>query len=279
MDINYNSPRELRGFLETHHLAMSKQFGQNFLVNKDARAKLLEALELKPGTDVWEIGPGLGAMTQGLLERGASVHAFEIDSGFCRILRSLFPDKQRFFLYEGDVFKQYHSAPRAHLLIGNLPYSIAAALLAEFIEQEYYFDRIVVTVQKEVADRMIARPCSHTYSAFSVLCASVYCVKRIAAVPARLFYPVPHVDSQGVQLDLRADFPVYPRLFRPLVRGLFSVRRKTIKNSLRMFLNTQCITGDAGIMLKQCAIVENTRAEQLSCEDFLRLAHCISSFI
>ena len=232
--INYDSPRALRAFLEERGLGMRKKFGQNFLVNPQARAKLLDALDLPPGSPVWEIGPGLGAMTAGLLERGAKVTAFEIDPAFAHALGEFFGSDPAFRLVEGDVLKTWSGADAGGelFLLGNLPYNIAALILADFIERGRFFTRIVVTVQREVARRMAAAPGTVDYSSFTVLCSSVYKVSPLQVIKASSFYPAPRVDSQGVRLDflpVRRDLPLH---FYPLVRSLFSARRKKLKNTL-----------------------------------------------
>ncbi|MDR0624534.1 MAG: 16S rRNA (adenine(1518)-N(6)/adenine(1519)-N(6))-dimethyltransferase RsmA, partial [Treponema sp.] len=224
--INYDSGRELKVFLDEHQLGMRKKFGQNFLINREIRNKLVDALDIGKGEAVWEIGPGLGAMTRELLDRGGRVRAFEIDPGFIRILKELFGGEKNFTLVEGDVIKTWPREERAGYLLGNLPYNIGAALLADFIEQGRYFKRIVITVQKEVARRAAALPGSPDYSSFSVLCASAYTVTPLMIIRGSSFYPAPHVDSQGLRLDRKTgpESPACPALFYPLVRGLFSSR-------------------------------------------------------
>ena len=238
--INYNSARELRSFLEERGLGMRKKFGQNFLINPAVRSKLLDALELQPEDEVWEIGPGLGAMTAGLLERGARVTAFEIDTAFARHLKEFFADESTgasFRLIEGDVMKTWKTVPsrKETLLLGNLPYNVGAALLADFIENGRFFKRMVVTVQREVAARMAAAPGSKDYSSFSVLCSSAYKITLLSVIKGSSFYPVPRVESQGVLLELLPAAEAKPQFFYPLVRALFSSRRKTIRNTLSSF--------------------------------------------
>ena len=239
--VNYNSSRELRAFLEGRGLGARKRFGQNFLINPRIRSGLLDAMGLRGGDGVWEIGPGLGAMTTGLLERGARVTAFEIDPAFAAILREFFAGEApgTFRLVEGDALKTWRKAdaPLAEetLLFGNLPYNAAAALLADFIENGRFFKRMVVTVQREVALRMTAPPGSSDYSSFSVLCSSVYKVVPLFVIKGSSFYPAPRVDSRGVRLDLIPARGELPKLFYPLVRGLFSSRRKAIRNTLSAF--------------------------------------------
>jgi len=278
MELNYNSAAELRAFLDRNGLGMRKKFGQNFLINPAVRHALVRALEAEAGESVWEIGPGLGAMTSLLLETGLSVRAFEVDPGFARTLRELFAGNAGFTLVEGDVLKTWAAEPPAPYLLGNLPYNIAATLLAGFIEQRRFFKRIVVTVQREVALRMAAGPGCADYSSFSVVCASAYRVKPLMIIKSASFYPRPNVDSQAVLLELREDAArIRPACFYPLVRRLFSSRRKMIKNNLTGFFNPgqgapAAMTLDA---LEKSALDGNKRAEDLTLDEFAALAKTI----
>ncbi|MFP3041647.1 16S rRNA (adenine(1518)-N(6)/adenine(1519)-N(6))-dimethyltransferase RsmA [Treponema primitia] len=286
--INYDSPQALRSYLDGKGLGMRKQFGQNFLINGDARRKLLDALEIRSGDKVWEVGPGLGAMTAGLLERGALVSAFEIDRGFITALGEFFGDNPGFTLIPGDALKTWPAAftglETAGYFLGNLPYNIAATLLADFIEKNCFFKRMVITVQREVARRMAAQPGSADYSSLSVLCASAYTVHPLMVLKGASFYPAPKVDSQGLRLELRTDIDpaAYPPSFRPLVRGLFSARRKTVKNNLQNFLHSGILNGEGHFaakaqdlspeLLEKAGIRPNERAENLRINEFLALA-------
>lgn len=278
---DYDSPGKLRAFLDARGLGARKKFGQNFLVNPAAREELLEALDIRAGDEIWEIGPGLGAMTAGLLERGGKLTAFEIDPGFCAALRALFGGQESFRLIEGDVFKTWPGAAGGGeeelFLFGNLPYNAGASLLGDFIEKGRFFKRMVVTVQREVADRMTAKPGSSNYSSFSVLCASVYALRPLKVIKGASFYPVPRVDSRGVRLDLLPPGErEKPPLFYPLVRALFSSRRKTIKNSLSAFIHSGIIKGKAGgeafEILSRSGLSGERRPETLDIEEFTRLA-------
>jgi 16S rRNA (adenine1518-N6/adenine1519-N6)-dimethyltransferase len=276
MTPNYNSAADLRAFLEQNGLGMRKKFGQNFLLNPGVRQALVRALEAQAGENVWEVGPGLGAMTSLLLEKGLRVRAFEIDAGFARALRELFAGNAAFTLVEGDVLKTWPGEPAAPYLLGNLPYNIAAALLSGFIEQGRFFNRIVVTVQREVARRMAAAPGSADYSSFSVLCASAYRVKPLMVIKGASFYPKPNVDSQAVLLEPREDAArIRPACFYPLVRQLFSSRRKTIKNNLVAFFASQESGAMAVHALEKSGLDGGKRAENLSLEDFEALAQAI----
>jgi len=274
--INYNSAAALKSFMKSEGLAMQKKFGQNFLINPSLRQTLTSALGANGGDDVWEVGPGLGAMTALLLEGGFNVYAFEIDAGFIRVLKKIFFDKKNFFLIEGDVMKKWESQKAAPLLLGNLPYNIAAALLADLIEKSRHFSRIVVTVQKEVALRMAASAGSPDYSSFSVLCASVYTIKPLMTIRPSSFYPQPNVDSMGVLLEKKNNTEQYPAVFYPLVRALFKSRRKTIKNNLMAFFSSR--TGNHDLctaILHETGLSGKERAEELELEAFLSMAKSI----
>jgi 16S rRNA (adenine1518-N6/adenine1519-N6)-dimethyltransferase len=299
--VNYNSGREIRAFLEERGLGARKKFGQNFLINPRVRSALLDAMELRGGEHVWEIGPGLGAMTAGLLERGAWVTAFEIDPAFAGILRGHFAPLSNgqapgtFRLVEGDALKTWRKVealPAEEMyLFGNLPYSAAAALLADFIENGRFFKRIVVTVQREVALRMAAAPGSSDYSSFSVLCSSVYKVTPLFIIKGSSFYPAPRVDSQGVRFDLLPVRGDLPRLFYPLVRGLFSSRRKTIRNTLTAFAasviinkpvsqGASCTARDAALeALNRASISGDRRPEMLDKDEFAALAAFLEEIV
>ena len=272
-EVNYNSAAALKAFLEERGLGMRKKFGQNFLINPGARAALVEALDARAGESVWEIGPGLGAMTRALLDKGLLVRAFEIDAGFARALADIFAADPGFALVEGDALKTWPTQAPAPYLFGNLPYNIAAALLADFVESGLVFRRAVVTVQREVAQRMAARPGSAGYSSFSVLCASAYVVKPLLVLKGASFYPRPNVDSQGVLLEARAGAEARPACFFPLVRRLFASRRKTIKNNLCAFLAERGKSAElCAALLEECTLDGSLRAENLRVEDFALLA-------
>jgi len=275
MELNYNSAANLRAFLDDKGLGMRKKFGQNFLINPNTRQALADALEAKTGEAVWEIGPGLGAMTKILLEKGLLVHAFEIDPGFVRVLKELFVADTGLTLVEGDALKTWGAQRPAPYLLGNLPYNVGSALLADFIEKGLFFKRMVVTVQREVALRMAAGVGSADYSSFSVMCSSAYRVKPLMLIKSASFYPRPNVDSQGVLLELRDEPNAQnrPSCFYPLVRQLFSSRRKTIKNNLTALLARRGNSPEAATaLLEKSAIDGGLRAENLHIDGFLVLA-------
>jgi 16S rRNA (adenine1518-N6/adenine1519-N6)-dimethyltransferase len=307
--LNYDSPLALRALLDSRGLGMRKKFGQNFLINPAVRKKLTDALELGPGDRVWEIGPGLGAMTRELLDRGALVTAFEIDPGFTDFLREEFGGLANFSLVRGDALKTWKEERPVPFLLGNLPYNIAATLLGDMIEGGRFFRRLVVTVQKEVGRRMAARPGEADYSSFTVLVSGLYHVRPLMTISGSSFFPRPRVDSAGLRLELREEFlPLltdgdgdaafsapeqgtgentgvprspFPPLFYPLVRRLFSCRRKTVKNTLCAFVSSRLGGVSPGgrdskdlalRALESCGIRPEERPENLDIPQFRDLA-------
>lgn len=279
---DYNSPFELKQFLDQNGFSMQKKFGQNFLVNADARKKLIDFLQIDENTSVWEVGPGLGAMTSEILERNAKLTAFEIDRGFASMVKQFFAEYEengKFFLIEGDVLKTWKNYLETTSLpdrfFGNLPYNIAATIIADTIENNIRFDRCVFTVQKEVAQRMTAKPSQDDYSSFSVLCQWAYDVKNIMDLAGGNFWPKPNVDSRAVLFTKKEDFPRCnnPKLFVKMQRALFSSRRKTVRNNLSQFLNNNDIAVEC---LNKADIDIMKRAEVLTIDELLKLSDIIN---
>ena len=278
---DYNSPAELKQFLDSHGFSMQKKFGQNFLINETARNRLIEALQVSKETKVWEVGPGLGSMTSGLLEKGADLTVFEIDRGFASLITEFFEEysqKNSFRIVEGDVLKtwkkQLDEKNLPDRFFGNLPYNIAASIIADTIENNVRFERCVFTVQKEVAQRMCAKPGSDDYSSFSALCQWAYDVKPLLDLTGGNFWPKPNVDSRAVLMTKKSDFPCCknPALFIKMQRALFSSRRKTVRNNLSQFLKNNDL---AVTCLEKAGIDIMKRAEVLTLPELLNLSDII----
>lgn len=274
----YDSPVALKAFLDSKGMAMQKKFGQNFLVNGHARNRLIDSLEVKEGTTVWEVGPGLGAMTANIIDRGCFLTAFEIDRGFAAVLKDIFPEDGHFRLVEGDVLKTWKKEMESNGIperfFGNLPYNVAAAIVADMISAGVRFEKAVVTVQKEVAQRMAAKPGTADYSSFSVLCQWAYDVTPIMDLAGGCFWPRPNVDSRAVKMVKKDNFPNCKdaTLFMKILRMLFLQRRKTVKNNLSQLPGG---TAQAERVLKEAGIDPSIRAERLTLEEMLHLADVI----
>jgi 16S rRNA (adenine1518-N6/adenine1519-N6)-dimethyltransferase len=236
---DYDAPSSLKALLELEGLAMSKRFGQNFLVDRRMRGRILDELKAEGKARIWEIGPGIGAMTALALEAGFQVTAFEIDHGFVRLLKRCFGERDSFRLVEGDFLRTWRGELEANGppdgIFGNLPYSAANAIVCALIEGGLVPPRMVFTMQKEAAMRMAAVPGTKDYSAFSVLCTSACKVRLAFDIGAGSFWPAPRVTSTVVTLQPRAN-PVGAgnrAAFSAFVRAAFSSRRKMLRNNLK----------------------------------------------
>ena len=281
---DYNSPLALKAFLDDNGMAMQKKFGQNFLVNEDARKKIIDSLDIGEASSVWEVGPGLGCMTDEILSRGAKVTAFEIDHGFARLLRLFFENyskNDKFQLVEGDVLKTWkkHSVENGipQRFFGNLPYNVAATIIADTINEGVRFDKVVVTIQKEVAQRMSAKEGSANYSSFSVLCQWAYDIKNLVDLAGGNFWPVPNVASRAVLMTKKEDFPRCdnPKLFMRMIRQLFSSRRKTVRNNLLALAGGE----KTDMALEKAGIKASVRAEELSVDSLLKLSDSLNEVL
>ncbi|NBK23981.1 MAG: ribosomal RNA small subunit methyltransferase A [Spirochaetia bacterium] len=283
----YDSPNAITRLLEREDLAMSKKFGQNFLISHPVRERIVDLLEVQAGQKVWEIGPGIGSITSLLLEKRAHVTAFEIDHGFCRILsEQAFGDDPLFRLVEGDALKtlptllQREGEPSR--ICGNLPYNVGSVILAKLLESSFRPPRMVFTLQKEVVDRICAQPGSKDWSSFSLLAQADYEVSLATTINSGAFYPPPKVTSSVILFTLRGESKVAPSLrtyFFTLVRDLFAQRRKTVKNNL-LGGKVGAMVGRDGVqwVLDDAHVDSSLRAEALDWEQFLALSASLSSY-
>ena len=272
-DFNYEKQKDIVSLLEEKGFAMNKKFGQNFLLPRSIRERIVSQMGDIEGRSVFEIGPGLGSITSIMLEKGAVLKAFEIDHGFASILREeAFGDEKNFSLVEGDALKtlkEENAVP--DLIVGNLPYNVGSVIIADIIERGFLPERMVFTLQKEVVERMGAKSGGKDYSSFSLLSQLDYDILQAFTIPRSAFYPEPNVDSAVVVMRKKSLCAIKKgerEKFFTLLRTLFSQRRKTIKNNLsRLFADKTQIAD----VLEKAGIDEKERAENLSLEDVVRL--------
>jgi 16S rRNA (adenine1518-N6/adenine1519-N6)-dimethyltransferase len=280
--MNYDSPAEIRRTLAGLGLTLKKRWGQNFLVNRGVREKILELVDPRPEEVVWEIGPGLGCLTSGLLGRCRLLVAFEIDHGLLRFLSQSFGGREDFALEAGDAVQRWAGALGRYgapdKVVGNLPYSAASAVIGSFAEKGLSPKRMVFTVQRELASRLIAAAGGKNYSAFSALCQHAYRVLEMFAIRPGSFYPAPQVSSAVVRLEPRgqAEDPRVRTLFRELVQAAFRSRRKTLWNNLQVWSADIPPERLAGA-LREEGIDPGCRAEQLEPERLAALARRLAS--
>ncbi|HVE49582.1 MAG TPA: 16S rRNA (adenine(1518)-N(6)/adenine(1519)-N(6))-dimethyltransferase RsmA [Casimicrobiaceae bacterium] len=247
-----------------------KRFGQHFLADTHYVERIVAAIAPRAGDRIVEIGPGLAALTQKLVERAGHVVAIEIDRDLAARLRERFAADQ-LTLIEGDALDT-DLAPLGDSLrvVGNLPYNISSPLLFHLASQTATLRDIHVMLQREVVDRMVATPSISAYGRLSVMLQSRFAIERLFIVPAGAFRPPPKVESavaRLVPLDGRAQAIANDERFAKVVAAAFSQRRKTLRNALASIADTAT--------MMRVGIDPGARGETLSVADFARLANAL----
>lgn len=259
--------------LQTFGLKAKKRFGQNFLINEKVVQAIAQAAQIGPGDLVLEIGPGIGTLTQALAETGAQVKSVEIDQSLLPVLAKTLEGYTNVEIIPGDVLKVDLGEITQHepfTVAANLPYYITTPIIFALLEQQLPLKRLVVMVQKEVAERMTAGPGTKDYGPLS-LALQYYSEPRLAlSVPARDFMPAPKVDSMVVVCEKREQPPVDadPKLFFQVVRAAFSQRRKMLSNCLK---SLGLSSDQVKTLMERAGIDGKRRGESLSMEEFDKL--------
>ena len=266
-------PLNAAAILRAHGLRADKSLGQNFLQDSYALEKITAAAEILPTDTVLEVGPGLGALTRHLAVAAKRVIAVELDGRLLPPLRETITGYTNIEIIHGDMLKL---APAEivpvsdYLVVANIPYYITSALLRHLLETTPRPRRVVLTVQKEVAERICAAPGDMSLLALSV---QVYGQPRVVAtVPAGAFYPAPKVDSAVVRIDLSpAPFIPYTLLdtFFALAKAGFSQKRKKLRNSLSAGMRKS--PAEMEETLRAAGIDPQRRAETLSLAEWREL--------
>lgn len=212
-----------------------KSWGQNFLIDHNIQRKILDLAEIVPGERVVEIGPGRGILTKGLLDRGAEVTAVEIDPRLVEFLQKELPHP-KLNLILGDALRHpYERLPAPYKVVANLPYYLSTPLLFRLLQERRRVDRMVLMLQKEVADRLAATVGRKSYGALSIIIQFYADIRVAFTVSPNCFQPRPLVDSAVVELRPLPSprLPVRDELFfSKVVKGAFAHRRKRLANAL-----------------------------------------------
>ena len=249
---------------------LKKRLGQHFLTNKSILRRIVQLANISSGDTVVEIGPGKGTLTTELANAAGRVIGIEIDRDFIPALRSTVPSNVE--ITEGDAL-QIDLPDTPFHVVSNLPYNVATPLFKRFIEHRNHILAVTVMVQKEVAERLIAKPRTKTYGPLSVLIQYYANVTYGFTVRPGAFTPPPKVDSAVIRLEWKPDVP-NGTLFTDFVHEVFSSRRKTLANNLLGMFGS---LGRDEIVhrLEQCRIAVNARPEELSLDEFLRVYNLI----
>lgn len=267
------APLDVSGLLRRHNLTPKKSLGQNFLVDSTVLSKLVAAAGLPADVTVLEIGPGLGSLTRYLARAARRVVAIELDQNLIPILETVLAGQENVRVMHGDILKIKLAdleLPQGYIVVANIPYYITSAILRRLLETQTRPSRLVLTVQREVAERICAGPGDHSLLSLSV---QVYGAPRpVLHIPAGAFYPPPQIDSATLRVDIHPN----PRIpahqldaFFRLAKAGFSQKRKTLRNALSAGLAWSAIKTED--LLHKTGIDPMRRAETLSIEEWASL--------
>ncbi|MCL4117080.1 UNVERIFIED_CONTAM: hypothetical protein GTU68_050758 [Idotea baltica] len=251
-------------------LAPDKSLGQHFLVDPNQIDRIVRLAGVKPGDHVVEVGPGLGALTAGLVDAGCNVVAVEVDDGLVGALRSQFGENSAVTVVHHDAltvdWDQVTPPDRSWAMVANLPYNVATPLVLDVLDMVPQVKTLLVMVQREVAERLVAAPGSSNYGIPSVKVAYWATGELVAKVPPSVFLPPPRVESALVQL-VRHEQPMYDEPIGPvfeLVRAAFGKRRKMLRKSLSGLVTAE--------QFEAAGIASDTRPERIGVEQWCALA-------
>lgn len=238
-----------------------KRFGQNFLIDNHVINKIIDNIQLKNSDEVYEIGPGLGALTKHIIEKVAKLTIIEIDFNLANNFKSWQDDKLTIHL--GDALKYDFSKSNNSRIVGNLPYNISTPLLFHLMKYVDNIKDMTFMLQKEVVERIISKPNNKVYGRLSVIMQMSFDVKMLFKVPAEAFKPMPKVESAIIYLKPKTKITGFNYdYFAMIVKESFSKRRKTLRNCLKSIINQN----DTDIDLSK-------RAEMLDVNDFIILTN------
>ena len=277
------SPSYIREILDKYGFEFSKALGQNFLIDGNILKNISKAGEITKEDLILEIGPGIGTLTEELALNAKKVVAVELDKNLLPILGETLKAYDNIEVVHGDILKldlkelidnKLEGGPIK--VVANLPYYITTPIIGKLLEEDLNIHSIIIMVQKEVADRIVATPNSKDYGALSLFINFYSHPQIILKVPKTVFMPQPRVDSAVVKLNIKDELPDVDRdLFFKVVKSAFNKRRKTLLNSLS--------SGELGLekeiiknVLKEADIPFNIRAENLNIEDFIKISKILS---
>lgn len=260
-----------------------KRLGQNFLIDKGVAKRIVDAANLGPHDLVVEIGPGRGALTEGLAKKANRVIAVEIDKGLCQILRERFLESSdNLRIVEGDILNFDFKGLSKVVVLGNLPYYITSPIIVHLLEHKHHLDTILVTVQKEFAQRLCAKSGTKLYSPITCLVQYHTDVSTIFKISRNAFLPRPEVDSCLVRFKILSTPRVSVKdegIFFRIIRASFNKRRKTILNSLSYADDLAMNKNEWQNLFRRCKIESTRRAETLQLCEFALLSNTYCQMI
>ena len=271
-----------KAVLNKYGITASKRFGQNFVTDPSVLEDIVRASQISKEENALEIGPGLGTLTEFLAERAGKVVAVEVDKSLIPVLKDTLRHYGNIEIINADILKLdilSVMGKEAFRIIANLPYYITTPILMSLLESRIPCRSITVMVQKEVGERMTAVPGSKSYGALTLAVNYYTTASIVRKVPAECFLPQPKVDSVVVHLDIRNDIENRVKneeLMFSLIRGAFNQRRKTLVNALNGYAGLNIPKDRLTEAVQSIGAKPSVRGEELSLDDFSRLADVLS---
>lgn len=269
--------KELKTLWREHDFRPKKRLGQNFLIDKNVRDNILQALPLTSESVVVEIGAGFGVMTFLLAERCDRLYAVEKDAGICRIMEPLFREKG-IDLINADILKTDLSGlvgRQRGIIFGNIPYYISTPIMEKMIEQRQCVKAVYIVIQEELASRIASAPGSKQYGSISCFIQFYTAPRKLFKIKKNSFYPAPKVDSCLLELKMLSEPSVRVKdkdlMFR-IIRKAFSQRRKKAVNPLSDGAFPSMVREEWVALFHRCGLDPSSRAEALSLADYARLS-------
>lgn len=273
------SPKYVKEIIEKYGFRFSKSLGQNFLIDGNVVRNIVKGANITKEDYVLEIGPGIGTLTEELALNAKKVVSVELDNSLLPVLEETLSDYENVEIVHGDILEvdinklideKLGGGPVK--VVANLPYYVTTPIIGKLLEENLNMDSITVMIQKEVADRMVAKHGTKTYGALSVFVNFYTDPEIILKVPKTVFMPQPKIDSAVIKLKIKEELPNIDReQFFKVVKAGFSKRRKTILNSLSSYgfdIDKEIIKSS----LEKANVKAETRAENISLEDFINIS-------
>jgi 16S rRNA (adenine1518-N6/adenine1519-N6)-dimethyltransferase len=265
-------------------IAPKKSLGQNFLIDRNIARKIVSLLEIENNDSILEIGPGTGALTSLLLEKDCNLTAVEIDERAINDLKIKYPNsKYPKFNLVNQNFKDYkfvNETPNNLKVIGNIPYYLSSEILFKLFESDVMIKTTVMTIQKELAERLVAKPGTKDYGILTLALNMKAKCKIEFDISPQCFYPAPNVWSSVIKIDFY-DYENrtqnYPQIMS-IIRQAFNQRRKMMGNTLKSYLNQLKYEEISNADNERLELIRKNRPEQLIVDDFVFLHNIFSNF-